>query len=115
MKKWTERQFIELFHLLFLEHFGRSINKSLYTLKEGCNLRFFLQSPRYSEDMDLDIKTIEKMTLQNKMERLLKSTPFSIALKARGIEIGDHTTPKQTDTTQRWKIAIHFDDGTSAT
>ncbi len=106
MKKLTEREATELFHLLFLEYLGRTINKSLYALKGGCNLRFFLLSPRYSEDMDLDIQTIGRGTLQNKVERLLKNIAFNVALKARGITILDHSTPKQTDTTQRWKIAI---------
>jgi len=108
MKDLSERQGVELFHLLFLEHFGRNIDKGLYALKGGCNLRFFLLSPRYSEDMDLDIQTVEKTTLQNKMERLLKSTPFNIALKARGISITGHSAPKQTETTQRWKISLEF-------
>jgi len=114
MNNLTDRQAIELFHLLFLEHFGRSIDKSLYALKGGCNLRFFLLSPRYSEDMDLDIQTVGKSILQNKVERLLGSTPFTIALRARGITIVEHSAPKQTSTTQRWKIALRFANGGAA-
>ena len=110
----TERQGTELFHLLFLEHFGRSIDKSLYALKGDCNLRFFLLSPRYSEDIDLDIQTVGKGTLQNKVERLLGSTPFAIALKARGITIVEHSAPKQTDTTQRWKLHLRLTNGVTS-
>jgi len=113
MYRLTERQGIELFHLLFLEHFGRTIDKALYALKGGCNLRFFLLSPRYSEDMDLDIHTVGKTTLQNKVERLLESTPFRIALKARGISIEEFRAPKQTDTTQRWKLTLKFASGST--
>lgn len=102
---------MELFHLLFLEHFGRNIDKGLYALKGGCNLRFFLLSPRYSEDMDLDIHTIEKTTLQKKMDKILKSTPFSIALRAKGISVTGYSAPKQTNTTQRWKIQLEFAKG----
>ena len=111
MNNITERQGIELFHLLFLEYFGRSIDKSLYALKGGCNLRFFLLSPRYSEDLDLDIQTVEKSPLQNKVERLLQSTPFTIVLKTRGITIVEYSAPKQTDTTQRWKLNLKLARG----
>ena len=44
---------VELFHLLFLDVFGRKIDKRFYALKGGSNLRFFLRSFRYSEDMDI--------------------------------------------------------------
>jgi predicted nucleotidyltransferase component of viral defense system len=107
----TQRQGVELFHLLFLEHFGRNIDKALYALKGGCNLRFFLLSPRYSEDIDLDIHTIEKSTLQKKMERILRGMPFNIALKAKGISLTDYSAPKQTPTTQRWKIQLVIGKG----
>jgi predicted nucleotidyltransferase component of viral defense system len=55
---WNERQTIEIFHLLFLRAFGARVDKSLFALKGGCNLRFFFKSVRYSEDMDLDIRTM---------------------------------------------------------
>ncbi len=55
---WNDRQTIEIFHLLFLRAFGARVDKSLFALKGGCNLRFFLKSIRYSEDMDLDIHTM---------------------------------------------------------
>ena len=68
-------------------------------------------SPRYSEDLDLDIQTVGKSTLQNKVERLLGSTPFTIALKARGITIVEYSAPKQTETTQRWKLNLRYANG----
>src|SRR3990170_6022446 len=52
------RQLIEYFHLIFLDRLGRKIDKRLYTLKGGCNLRFYFQSFRYSEDIDFDIQII---------------------------------------------------------
>ena len=44
-------------------------------MKGGCNLRFFLKSIRYSEDMDLDIHTMSVGTLQNNVERVSKRNP----------------------------------------
>jgi predicted nucleotidyltransferase component of viral defense system len=104
--RYTLVQYIELFHLLFLDQFGRKIDKSHYVLKGGCNLRFFLKSIRYSQDMDLDIHTVRKDTLANTVNRILESTPFSLILRAKNLEIINVSAPKQTNTTQRWKIQL---------
>ncbi len=58
MAHYNVMQYTEQFHLLFLSLLGRKIDKRFYALKGGCNLRFFLESFRYSEDMDLDVETV---------------------------------------------------------
>lgn len=103
---WSERQTIEIFHLLFLRAFGARVDKALFALKGGCNLRFFFKSIRYSEDMDLDIPTMSVGTLRNNVSRLLEASSFAQALRAQGIEIARTSLPKQTDTTQRWKLTL---------
>jgi predicted nucleotidyltransferase component of viral defense system len=103
---WTGRQTIEIFHLLFLRAFGARVDKSLFALKGGCNLRFFLKSIRYSEDMDLDIQTMAVGTLRNNVNRLLADPAFVQGLRAQGIELLKTAQPKQTDTTQRWKLTL---------
>lgn len=103
---YTFIQCIELFHLLFLDQFGRKVEKSHYALKGGCNLRFFLKSIRYSQDIDLDIHTVRKETLSNTVNRILESTPFSLVLRAKNMELTYVSEPKQTNTTQRWKIQL---------
>lgn len=96
-----------MFHLVFLRALvARGEDKSLVALKGGCNLRFFFGSVRYSEDIDLDVVVIAKDTLKNKVERLLRSPAVSAPLKTRGIEVTDTSAPKQTDTTQRWKVGL---------
>ena len=105
---WNERQTIEIFHLLFLRAFGARVDKTLFSLKGGCNLRFFLKSIRYSEDMDLDIHTMSVGTLQNNVKHLLEAPAFGQALRAQGIEITRTSLPKQTDTTQRWKLTLRI-------
>lgn len=67
----TARQSVELFHLVFLHAFVAQ-DKERVAVKGGCNLRFFMGSVRYSEDMDLDT-AIPKTTLKNKVDRLLAS------------------------------------------
>lgn len=105
---WTQRQAIEIFHLLFLRAFGARVDKALFCLKGGCNLRFFLKSVRYSEDMDLDIRTMAVGTLQNNVNRLLESPAFLQSLRAQGIELARTAQPKQTGTTQRWKLGLRI-------
>lgn len=111
---WTERQAVEIFHLLFLRAFGARVDKSLYALKGGGNLRFFHKSIRYSEDIDLDLRTVSVATLRNHMDRILSAPSFTQALRAQQIELIKATAPKQTDTTQRWKIQLRVNDAAEA-
>ncbi|MBI3508729.1 MAG: nucleotidyl transferase AbiEii/AbiGii toxin family protein [Chlamydiia bacterium] len=104
-------QYIEFFHLLFLEHLGRKLDKRLYALKGGCNLRFFLGSIRYSQDIDLDVKTVRVATLQKIVQTILGSQSFVMMLQSRGLEITQSSEPKQTETTQRWKIQLQTGAG----
>lgn len=106
MKQYNPRQCVELFHLLFLCQLGRKVDKKLYALKGGCNMRFYFKSIRYSEDMDIDIQIINKDTLFKNVNNLLSSAPFNNILQAHGIEILNTSTPKQTPTTQRWKVEL---------
>ena len=108
---WSERQAIELFHLVFVAHLGRRVDKALFAIKGGCNLRFFCRSIRYSEDIDFDIRTMAKATLTNNVDTLLRSNPFAQALRTKQIEVDYVTSIKQTDTTQRWKIGIRLAGG----
>ena len=104
---WSERQVVESFHLIFLRALAaKAEDKARIALKGGCNLRFYFDSVRYSEDIDFDVTTIAKDTLQNKVERLLQSPSISAPLKTKGIEISEVSAPKQTATTQRWKLGL---------
>src|SRR5882672_4196211 len=107
---WTDRQAIELFHLLFLRSFGARVDKTLFALKGGCNLRFYHRSIRYSEDLDLDIRTMATTTLRSNVEAVLEADAFRHSLRAQGFEIAAVTAPKQTTSTQRWKIALRLSD-----
>jgi len=107
---WTDRQAIEIFHLQFLRAFGARVDKALFVLKGGCNLRFYHRSIRYSEDMDLDIRTMATATLRSNVDAVLESDSFRRSLRAQQLELGQVTAPKQTQTTQRWKIALRTVD-----
>ena len=107
MKIYSPKAAVELFHLVLLDILGRKMDKNHYALKGGCNLRFFFNSIRYSEDMDIDVSSaLSKEKLQDIINRILESRPFEQILGVKGIRILEKSSPKQTDTTQRWKFAI---------
>lgn len=103
---WTDRQAIEIFHLLFLRGFAARVDKALFALKGGSNLRFYHRSIRYSEDIDLDIRTMAVATLRSNVEAALAADSLRHSLRAQGLDILSTTAPKQTATTQRWKIVL---------
>lgn len=105
---WNARQAIEVFHLLFLKQLGSRMDKNLWVLKGGCNLRFFLKSIRYSEDMDLDVHTMAGETLRRNMNAILTSQQFASILRAQKLAIVQYSEPKQTNTTQRWKVRLRM-------
>jgi len=105
-------QIREAFHLLFLQEFLRKFDPKLVVLKGGVNLRFFFQSPRYSEDMDLDVKTASVESVAKNVLRTLEA--LSIPMKVYGVsQIVAPTmkASKQTATTQRFKIHLHTSSG----
>ncbi|MFN8790502.1 MAG: nucleotidyl transferase AbiEii/AbiGii toxin family protein [Bdellovibrionales bacterium] len=104
----SPQQSVELFHLNFCRFLDQNLEKGLYSIKGGCNLRFNYQSIRYSEDLDIDVKTVAVKTLENKVDKILRSGPLLQALKQKGIEIVQSTKPKQTETVQRWKVQIQI-------
>ncbi len=107
MKLYSPKASTELFHLILLDLLGRKVDKRHYALKGGGNLRFFFQSIRYSEDMDLDVSaTLTKDKLQDVMSQILESKTIEQILDVKGIRIQEKSSPKQTDTTQRWKFKI---------
>jgi predicted nucleotidyltransferase component of viral defense system len=99
-------QSVEQFHLLFLLQLSRRVDQRAVVVKGGCNLRFFLGSIRYSEDLDLDVGQIDTQLLRDRVRETLGSRPFGQILESRGIRIDHVTEHKQTDTTQRWKLGL---------
>lgn len=103
----SDRQAVELFHLVFLRALvAKGEDRTLFALKGGCNLRFYFGSVRYSEDMDLDVRVTSKGTLKGKVDKLLESPLVTSPLKSHGLDIFEVSAPKQTETTQRWKIGL---------
>lgn len=109
MDTYNQLQIREIFHLEFLRRLGREVKSGCYALKGGVNLRFFFNSIRYSEDMDLDALGISRSALMDSVMKMLQAPSFHISLRTFGIERlipPDMTKAKQTETTQRFKIHL---------
>lgn len=105
----NQLQLREIFHLEFLRWFNRKVKSAEYALKGGANLRFFFNSFRYSEDIDLDISGIKVGILSDLVMEILKSKSFQNNLKPYTIKKiipPDITKAKQTETTQRFKVHL---------
>jgi len=106
---YNQLQIREIFHLEFLRWFGKKIKAEYYALKGGVNLRFFYDSFRYSEDIDLDVHIIRVDILQDEVMQILESSSFQDNLKSFGIYdiiSSDIIKAKQTETTQRLKVHL---------
>ena len=109
MASLSETALREVFHLLFLERLFAGSDRSQYVLKGGVNLRFFFSSPRYSEDMDLDVVAGSVVTLKKNGFKILEDKSFARALQTFGvseIRINDPAKAKQTETTQRFRVRL---------
>ncbi len=106
MRVISDRQAVELFHLHFVRLLCSGPSKGSFAIKGGCNLRFFFESVRYSEDIDLDIAGLPVHALKEKVSAVLSGPALSLALRSRGIAMTSVSAPKQTETTQRWKLGL---------
>ncbi|OGQ34322.1 MAG: hypothetical protein A3F16_05925 [Deltaproteobacteria bacterium RIFCSPHIGHO2_12_FULL_43_9] len=108
-ENYNDKQQREAFHLLFLERLLKISNPTLYVLKGGVNLRYFFNSPRYSEDMDLDALAGGVETLRKNGYKILEDISFRRSLRVYGIEelrLNDPRKAKQTGITQRFRLRL---------
>lgn len=102
----TDARAIECFHLAFLQVIATRLDQRRYILKGGANLRYFFDSHRYSEDIDLDAETSEGWKLEEKVDEVLASPALKTLLRSTGVQLAEARKPKQTDTTRRWQVYL---------
>lgn len=99
-------QIVEFFHVAFLEALSRRLDPARYILKGGANLRYFFDSQRYSEDIDIDLQAGGPWSLEEKIDGVLSAGTLKALLRVGGLAIAEFSKPKQTKTTRRWKVGI---------
>ncbi len=97
---------VEAFHLVFLRLLEARLDRAGWVVKGGVNLRFWFGSPRCSEDLDLDAIGGEPHQLRETVDKLFVATAFTTLLRAQELTLTRITRPKQTETTQRWKLEL---------
>lgn len=103
----TSFELRELFHITLLRQLGTRLSGRSYSVKGGICLRFFHRSPRLSEDMDLDIASnVRVETLENAVDSVINGRAMIASLIPSGVTRLSASAPKQTATTQRWKVAL---------
>jgi predicted nucleotidyltransferase component of viral defense system len=100
-------QICEVFHLYFLRSLCAKLQGRPFAVKGGICLRFFHRSPRLSEDIDLDIGSkIQVNTLGKTVDGILQGQALQSSLVSAGVQQLNFSKPKQTETTQRWKVSL---------
>jgi hypothetical protein len=102
----TRPQVAEFFHVAFLDVLSTRLDPSRYVLKGGTNLRYFFGSVRYSEDIDIDLRGRPPMNIEQKIDAILDSPAIASLLRLRDLAVVEHSRPKQTATTRRWKVGV---------
>lgn len=113
MSTLAHAQVIELFHLTFLQVLQGRLDQGRFVLKGGANLRYFFDSVRYSEDIDFDLAGLEPWKLADSVDAVLGSAAIGIILRSSGLAVASFTKPKQTATTQRWKVSVDVSDSSN--
>jgi len=106
---FSDTQLREVFHFCFLLRLLKISDIDLYVLKGGANLRFFFGSPRYSEDMDLDVVAGSVATLKKNGYKILEDGAFQRGLRVfdiDAIDVNDPVKAKHTETTQRFGCSL---------
>lgn len=102
----THVQHVEAFQLALLRILEARLDRANWVVKGGVNLRAWFGSRRYSEDLDLDVIRCPQHLLRERVDKVLHSSPLADLLATQGLAIARVSRPKQTETTQRWKIEL---------
>jgi predicted nucleotidyltransferase component of viral defense system len=102
----SNAQAVEFFHVAFLSALTQRLETERYALKGGANLRYFFESQRYSEDIDLDIVGEEPWGMKEKVSAVIDSPLLGTLLRVGGLSVGEWSATKQTKTTRRWKVGV---------
>jgi hypothetical protein len=68
----SDRQAVELFDLHFIRLLCWGPDKDGFAIKGDCNVRFFFESVRYSEDIELDVARLPVHALKEKVGKILE-------------------------------------------
>ena len=59
--------------------------------------------------IDLDVARMPVHTVKEKVGKILGAPALALPLRSRGVSVSEVTSPKQTETTQRWKVGLSLE------
>jgi predicted nucleotidyltransferase component of viral defense system len=98
----------EALHVLVLTKLSEAARPGSFVLKGGVNLRLYFGSPRYSEDLDLDVDPAAKRQVVKAIAEILAGRWLQERLRALGLDglVYGGKPAKDTDTTVRFKLMV---------
>ncbi len=102
---YTHRELREAFHFCFLERLLKVADASLFVLKGGVNLRFFFRSPRYSEDMDIDVVAGSVSTLKKNGYKVLEDAALRRTCGRTALSMSRSTTRIKPSTPRQLNVS----------
>lgn len=95
----------EAFHLAYLVVLASTAKPDTWALKGGGNLRFYFDSLRFSEDIDLDVH-VSATQMRPRIDRAFESAALTKLLAAVGSTV-EYLNPKErTATREKWTIGL---------
>src|SRR3989442_6636861 len=98
-----DRQVVDFFRLHFVRLLCSGPDKDRFAIQGGCNLRFFFESVRYSEDIDLDVERMAVHTLKEKVGKSLEEAALRLPLKRLSQPFVRSRQRSMTATTSSWQ------------
>jgi predicted nucleotidyltransferase component of viral defense system len=104
-----ERQVVESFHLALMTVLAER-GRDAFVLKGGASLRFFLKSVRYSEDVDIDVPTMEQWRFTEKIKAAVESESLKRLLALLGTEMTQGYRKDSSATKEDWPFELTHSD-----
>lgn len=105
-----EQQVVESFHLALMTVLGERAGRDVFVLKGGTSLRFFLKSIRYSEDIDIDVPTVEQWRFTDRIKVAVEGEALARLLSLLGTSMDQGYRKGASATKEDWSFELVHPD-----
>lgn len=105
-----EQQVVESFHLALMTVLGDRAGRDAFVLKGGASLRFFLRSIRYSEDLDIDVPTMEPWRFTDRIKATVEGEILARLLALLGTTVNQGYRKDASATKEDWSFELAHPD-----
>lgn len=105
-----EQQIVEGFHLALLTVLGDRGGRDAFVLKGGASLRFFLKSIRYSDDVDIDVPTMDQWRFTDRIKAAVEGETLVRLLALLGTTMSQGYRKDASATKEDWSFELVHTD-----